>query len=216
MQSPTFLLFALFTAIAGSMLACDASSSDSSNAARTQPSPSLQPDREDLNAQMPKVQVPEIRQPEIRQPKIQIPEITIPEITIPGIRVQQNGNSTIITINSDILFDFDQHTLRPDAEAALRQISAAIAKRYPQNAMKIQGHTDSKGSNVYNQTLSERRATSVKQWLKQQGKVASAQMTTSGYGESQPVAPNTNPDGSDNPTGRQKNRRVEIVIQQSN
>jgi outer membrane protein OmpA-like peptidoglycan-associated protein len=141
-----------------------------------------------------------------------MPEIRIPEITIPGVRVQQNQNLTRITIAGDILFDFDQDTIRPDAEAALQQISAAIAKRYPRNAMQIQGHTDSVGSDAYNRNLSERRAVAVKRWLEQRGKVASSQMSTVGYGESRPMAPNTNPDGSDSPAGRQRNRRVEIVI----
>lgn len=155
---------------------------------------------------------PTVNGPKIRIPRVTIPEIKIPEITFPGIRVHQDKKTTIITIAADILFDFDQAILRPDAETALGQISAAIAKHYPQNSLQIQGHTDAIGSDSYNQDLSVRRAMAVKQWLQTQGNIAASRMTTVGYGESRPVAANTRTDGSDNPEGRQKNRRVEIVI----
>jgi len=74
----------------------------------------------------------------------------------------------------------------------------------------IGGHTDGKGGKEYNQKLSERRANSVKTWLLGHG--ASNEMKTQGFGDTKPVAPNTKPDGSDDPDGRQKNRRVEITI----
>jgi outer membrane protein OmpA-like peptidoglycan-associated protein len=219
MRSPTLLLSTLLIMASFFSFACNTRSSNSPYVSQPQASPSLAPEPKNLNVQSPNVQVPEIQQPEIQQPeiripKIRMPEIRIPEITIPGIRVQQDEDSTIITIASDILFDFDQDTIRSDAETALQQISAAITKRYPQNSMQIQGHTDSIGSNAYNQNLSERRTVAVKRWLEQQGNVALSRMSTIGYGESRPVASNTNPDGSDNPAGRQSNRRVEIVIQQ--
>jgi outer membrane protein OmpA-like peptidoglycan-associated protein len=126
--------------------------------------------------------------------------------------VQQGSGLTVFTLESDILFDFDQSTIRPDAETALQQVSRAIARRYPDNAMQIRGHTDSVGRDDYNQALSERRATAVQAWLEQQGEITD-RVTIRGYGESQPIAPNTQPDGSDNPQGRQLNRRVEIIIQ---
>lgn len=177
------------------------------------PSPSITP---------PKIDIPDIPIPDIEIPDIPIPEISIPEITRPELRIQRGDKITVMTIAADILFDFDQATLRPDAEAALQEISAAIANRYAQNRIQINGHTDAIGSDVYNQTLSERRATAVKQWLEQSltqrlgnnnQSADSRTMTTRGYGESRPVAPNRKPDGSDDPVGRQKNRRVEIVIQ---
>jgi outer membrane protein OmpA-like peptidoglycan-associated protein len=161
---------------------------------------------------IPELKPPEIAIPDIPIPEINIPEITIPEITTPDIRVQQGNGLTVFTIGADILFDFDQSTIRPDAETALQQVSNAIASRYPDNAMQIRGHTDSVGSDDYNQNLSERRAAAVQTWLEQQGKVTKSRITIRGYGESQPVAPNTKPDGSDNPQGRQLNRRVEIII----
>jgi outer membrane protein OmpA-like peptidoglycan-associated protein len=166
------------------------------------------------NIQFPeRMKPPKITIPDIPIPEINIPEITIPEITTPKIRVQQGKGLTVFTIGTDILFDFDQAVIRPDAEAALQQVSRAIASRYPDNPMQIRGHTDSIGRDDYNQTLSERRAAAVQTWLAQQGKVDPSRMTIRGYGESQPVAPNTQPNGSDNPQGRQLNRRVEIIIQ---
>jgi outer membrane protein OmpA-like peptidoglycan-associated protein len=161
---------------------------------------------------IPEINSPEITIPDIPIPDINIPEITLPEITTPDVRVQQGSGLTVFTLESDILFDFDQSTIRPDAETALQQVSRAIARRYPDNAMQIRGHTDSVGRDDYNQALSERRATAVQAWLEQQGEITD-RVTIRGYGESQPIAPNTQPDGSDNPQGRQLNRRVEIIIQ---
>lgn len=74
-----------------------------------------------------------------------------------------------------------------------------------------QGHTDAKGADDYNQTLSEKRARTVKDWLAAKGAVA-ASTPIQGWGERKPVAPNAKPDGSDDPQGRQKNRRVEVIL----
>ena len=78
--------------------------------------------------------------------------------------------------------------------------------------MRIEGHTDSKGNDAYNQKLSERRAASVKTWFTDKEGLGKVQFATQGFGAKKPVASNTKPDGSDDPEGRQKNRRVEIVI----
>jgi outer membrane protein OmpA-like peptidoglycan-associated protein len=77
--------------------------------------------------------------------------------------------------------------------------------------MQVDGHTDSIGSDAYNQSLSERRAASVKAWLVAHDGVPAA-TPIRGFGKTRPVAPNSKPDGSDAPDGRQKNRRVEVVI----
>jgi OmpA-OmpF porin, OOP family len=76
----------------------------------------------------------------------------------------------------------------------------------------IEGHTDSIGSESYNQRLSERRALAVKHYLVSRG-VAGDRLDTVGYGESRPVAPNKTPDGKDNPEGRAMNRRAELKVQ---
>jgi len=109
-------------------------------------------------------------------------------------------------------FDFDKATLRPDAVSVLSE-AAEILKRYPELRVEVAGHTDSKGSDAYNQKLSERRATAVYDYLTGNGVAASRLIGPVGYGESRPIAPNTNEDGSDNPEGRAKNRRTELNVQ---
>jgi OOP family OmpA-OmpF porin len=109
---------------------------------------------------------------------------------------------------SDVLFDFGSATLRYGAAAALSEILAQIRQVYPYPAIKVEGHTDSIGSPQANLALSQRRAESVRQWLLANG-IPPAGITTEGFGETRPVAPNTL-NGVDNPAGRQQNRRVEI------
>ena len=76
----------------------------------------------------------------------------------------------------------------------------------------IQGYTDALGNDGYNQKLSERRAASVKAWLATREGLAAVPFTIAGFGARNPVAPNSKPDGSDNPEGRQLNRRVTLII----
>jgi len=114
----------------------------------------------------------------------------------------------VITLNDRVLFDFDKSDIRADASHVLDTLAGALAK-VQARGMEIGGHTDSKGSDGYNQALSERRAAAVVAALRQRGAAADAQAR--GYGESQPVAPNQI-NGQDNPGGRQLNRRVEIFV----
>ncbi|MCL1525978.1 OmpA family protein [Xanthomonas nasturtii] len=114
----------------------------------------------------------------------------------------------LITLNDRILFDFDQSDIRPDAARVLDTLGAALAKVSARD-MQVGGHTDAKGSDDYNQALSERRANAVLAALRTHGAAQSA--NAKGYGEAQPVAPNT-VNGQDNPGGRQLNRRVEIFL----
>ncbi|MBO9767319.1 MULTISPECIES: OmpA family protein [Xanthomonas] len=114
----------------------------------------------------------------------------------------------LITLNDRILFDFDKSDIRPDAARVLDTLSAALSK-VTATDMQVRGHTDAKGSDDYNQALSERRANAVLAALRARGAAQSA--NAKGYGESQPVAPNT-VNGQDNPGGRQLNRRVEIFL----
>jgi OOP family OmpA-OmpF porin len=109
-------------------------------------------------------------------------------------------------------FDFDKSTLRPDAVSILNE-AIEILKRYPELKVEVAGHTDSKGTDAYNQSLSERRATAVYDYLTGNGIDASRLVGPTGYGESRPIAPNTNDDGSDNPDGRARNRRTELNVQ---
>src|ERR1700730_9085346 len=114
-----------------------------------------------------------------------------------------------IELSSDVLFDFDKSDLRPVAIPSLLKV-VTVMQSYPAYVCTIGGRTDGKGGKEYNQRLSERRANSVETWLVGHG--ASNQMNTQGFGDTKPVAANTKPNGSDDPEGRQKNRRVEITL----
>ena len=115
------------------------------------------------------------------------------------------ANSLLITLDSAVLFDVDKYDVRvhPEAEEVLKNL-AIVLKEMDVKNFEIDGHTDSDGSEEYNQVLSEKRANSVKNFLVSQG--VTAEITTKGYGESKPVASN------DTAEGKQKNRRVEIII----
>jgi outer membrane protein OmpA-like peptidoglycan-associated protein len=117
-----------------------------------------------------------------------------------------------IELSADVLFDFDKFSLRPEAAESLRKVGQVVAE-YPNGPLLIEGYTDGKGTHAYNLKLSENRAAAVKQWLVQNAATQAARITTKGWGELKPVAPNANRDGSDNPAGRQKNRRVELTLQ---
>ena len=115
------------------------------------------------------------------------------------------ANSLLITLDSGVLFDVNKYDVRvhPEAEEVLKNL-AIVLKEMDVKNFEIDGHTDSDGSDEYNQVLSEKRANSVKNFLVSQG--VTAEITTKGYGESKPVASN------DTAEGKQKNRRVEIII----
>ena len=119
-----------------------------------------------------------------------------------------------IELNADVLFDFDKYSLRPEASESLKKVGQ-IVQSSPNAPLLIEGHTDGKGTHAHNMKLSDDRAASVKNWLVQNAGVQASRITTKGWGETKPVTPNTNPDGSDNPAGRQKNRRVELTLRTS-
>ena len=121
------------------------------------------------------------------------------------------GQEVRIDLAADVLFDFDKYTLLPKASDTLQKVGQ-VAASYPSSPIQIEGHTDGKGTHPYNMKLSENRADAVKAWLVQNASVAGSRISTRGWGETKPIAPNKKPDGSDDPEGRQKNRRVEIVL----
>jgi outer membrane protein OmpA-like peptidoglycan-associated protein len=127
-----------------------------------------------------------------------------------GADIKETATEIKISLQGEILFDFDKSNLRLAAESTLAQVAKLISS-YAKAKVLIEGYTDSKGSDSYNARLSDRRAVSVKNWFAQHG-VAANSMQTHGWGAAKPVAPNAHPDGSDDPEGRQKNRRVEITI----
>ena len=113
-----------------------------------------------------------------------------------------------INLPADVLFDFDKAELRPDAAPSIAK-AAELLRSYPQAPITVVGHTDGKGADAYNDALSLRRAQAVAQALQAQ---TGREATTQGMGKRQPVAPNTTPDGRDDPQGRQRNRRVQILL----
>lgn len=115
------------------------------------------------------------------------------------------ANSLLIALDSEVLFDVNKYDVRvhPEAEEVLKNL-AIVLKEMDVKNFEIDGHTDSDASDEHNQVLSENRANSVKNFLVSQG--VTAEITTKGYGESKPVASN------DTAEGKQKNRRVEIII----
>ena len=138
-----------------------------------------------------------------------------PGITLyhPGqpLTVQESPQELRLYLAADVLFDFDKSTIRPDAAKTLHQV-AAIIRAKSKGIARVEGYTDSKGGAAYNARLSEQRAASVKAWLVSQETLNAATLVTRGFGSTNPVVPNTKPDGTDDPAGRQRNRRVEVVI----
>jgi outer membrane protein OmpA-like peptidoglycan-associated protein len=119
------------------------------------------------------------------------------------LQTRDSARGLIVNM-SDVLFDTGSYTLKPGAREKLAKISG-IVLAHPGLNLQIEGHTDSVGTDEFNQTLSERRADSVRDFLAEQGVPASS-ITARGFGKTQPVASN------DTPEGRQRNRRVELVV----
>jgi outer membrane protein OmpA-like peptidoglycan-associated protein len=130
---------------------------------------------------------------------------------VQDLQVKETSEEIRIELAADVLFDFDKADLRPAAQQTLHQ-AADIIRQKAKGTVRIEGHTDSKGNDAYNQKLSERRAASVKAWFTAKEGLGDVHFATQGFGAKNPVASNTKPDGSDDPDGRQKNRRVEIIV----
>lgn len=126
------------------------------------------------------------------------------EEDLPDADVERVGEGIQITFDSAILFDFDASALRPVARQNLASLAESLRK-YPDTDVTIIGHTDARGSEEYNQALSERRARAAAGFLLEQG-IAPERVHTFGMGETEPIATN------DTEEGRQQNRRVEVAI----
>lgn len=133
------------------------------------------------------------------------------DLGIPGSHVAVTRKEVRIELPADILFDFDKSNIRPSAAGALEKAAVLLRER-AKGVVRIEGHTDSKGRPAYNQRLSERRAEAVRRWLVAREGLTTIRFVTVGFGATRPKVPNTKPDGSDDPAGRQINRRVEIVF----
>ena len=131
--------------------------------------------------------------------------------TFPSIDAAKPVQScgTVITLEDSVLFDFGSSELRGEASTTLTNL-ATVIKDSKAPKVQVQGHTDSVSDDAFNQKLSEQRAQAVSSALKSNG--VTADLEAVGYGETKPVAPNENSDGSDNPGGRRLNRRVEVFV----
>jgi outer membrane protein OmpA-like peptidoglycan-associated protein len=121
-----------------------------------------------------------------------------------GVDVIRDGDNLVLDMPSGITFGVDSSTVQPTFQATLDKVATTL-NQYEKTYIDVMGHTDSTGTDAYNQALSERRASAVAGYLSSRG-VLSARMATKGYGESQPKASNLDE------AGRAENRRVEIRI----
>lgn len=123
----------------------------------------------------------------------------------------ETASEVQVVLPADVLFDFDRADIRPAAAETLREVAALIRDK-ARGPVAVTGHTDALGADAYNQRLSERRAAAVKAWLATREGLGGTRFTTAGQAARDPVAPNRRPDGSDDPEGRQLNRRVVLTI----
>ena len=121
-----------------------------------------------------------------------------------GVDVIRQGDDLILRMPSNVTFAFDSSAVQPQFRPTLDQVSQTLVS-YNQTYIDVLGHTDSTGTDAYNQALSERRAQSVADYLSMRG-VARARMGIRGYGETQPIASN------ETEQGRSQNRRVEVKV----
>nr|WP_317632839.1 OmpA family protein [uncultured Flavobacterium sp.] len=130
--------------------------------------------------------------------------IEVEEVVIENVETVKTNEGVKLTFSADLLFPTDSYTLNDKEKKELDQLAKKLNNKL-KNKIRIDGYTDNTGPTEYNNTLSLKRANSVKQYLEKVG-VESNRITTKGYGSSNPVADNKTADG------RQKNRRVEIII----
>lgn len=121
-----------------------------------------------------------------------------------GVNVTRDGDNLVLDMPSEVTFGVDSANIDPGFRSTLDQVASTLTQ-YEKTYVDVMGHTDSTGSDAYNQTLSERRASAVADYLAGRG-VQSARLATRGYGESQPKASNLDA------AGRSANRRVEIRL----
>lgn len=121
-----------------------------------------------------------------------------------GVDVIRQGDELLLRMPAGITFDFDSYAIKPQFQATLNEVAQTLSA-YPSTMIDVLGHTDSVGTDAYNQNLSEQRANAVAAYLRAHG-VNPARIATQGFGESRPIASN------DTEAGRAANRRVEIKV----
>jgi len=123
---------------------------------------------------------------------------------LPEAAIAREGDKLYVALPSGILFDVDKAVIKPAAKDSIAKAAEVLVK-YPDTYITVEGHTDSTGTTEYNQKLSERRAEAVRDQLLRDG-VPASRVSARGYGESNPIADNSTPEG------RQANRRVQLEI----
>ena len=124
------------------------------------------------------------------------------------LAVMQDSLSNKPIVMPNIEFDYNRATLREDSKLELNKLYTFM-KNSANVQVEIIGHTDNNGDEDFNMRLSQKRAEEIKAYLVSKG-IQGTRILTMGYGEYKPIAPNTLPDGSDNPKGRKKNNRIEM------
>lgn len=150
------------------------------------------------------------QQLEAQQQQIARNQELIDELKRRNLDARETERGVVVNL-PDILFEFGRADLTRDARDKVRDIADIVNNRAAGRRLSVEGHTDAIGSVEYNQQLSEQRAYAVASALEDNG-VNADRLREKGFGKSSPVAPNRNPDGSDNAEGRARNRRVEVVI----
>ena len=122
--------------------------------------------------------------------------------------VKQEPRGMVITLSGAVLFASNKSELLPSAQRKLGDVANALSQQDPKSTMVVEGHADSQGADEFNQTLSQKRAESVRAYLITKG-ISAERLTAQGFGETRPIADNASAEG------RANNRRVEIVVQQT-
>lgn len=147
-------------------------------------------------------------EPEVRVAAADRPMVDALSARDLSVRYTERG--VVVTL-PDVVFEFGSSTLTRGAKRKVRSLAEVLLEQARGRTIAVEGHTDSIGAELYNQGLSEKRAESVAAALRYEG-VPTALLTTAGFGSRFPIADNEKTDGSDNPQGRTRNRRVEVVI----
>lgn len=137
---------------------------------------------------------------------------SIPDTVISPVTelVKEEPKVEAVIVLDNVYYDFDKSSLRPESYPALDKL-VGLLNAYPTMVIEIRAHTDNRGDDKYNITLSDARAQVVVNYLVSKG-IDKVRLQSKGYGASMPVAPNKHEDGSDDPEGRQKNRRTEFKV----
>ncbi|NSX55852.1 OmpA family protein [Parasulfitobacter algicola] len=148
----------------------------------------------------------EVMQPSETPPSLEDIAASDPAL---AMRKGEDGEADAMVMLSDVLFGFGDAQLEP---AALQTLQTVADKLSGVEKLEIKGHTDAIGSDAYNLDLGQQRADVVRNWLIENSDLTIDSVSATGVGEAEPIATNTNADGSDNPTGRAQNRRVEFIL----